>query len=97
MPKDAHDGRKHGKVDGVGARERELLRQKKGKADCGKPFERVYEENRIAPPFSQDAENIRRPDVPASGRTDIDPSYPAGKITCREGAEQVAQKANEKR
>jgi hypothetical protein len=67
-----------------------VLGQKECNPDRGESFEGVYEENRVTPPLSQDAENIRCANIPAPRRTDINPRNPPSEISRREGSQQIA-------
>jgi hypothetical protein len=78
-------------------RESEMLRQKECKADGREPFEGVHEENRIAPPLSQNAQNIRCSDVPAPSGADINARDASRKVSRREGSEEVPKTTNGER
>jgi hypothetical protein len=71
-----------------------VLRQKEGKTDGCESFERVDEENRITPSLPQGAQNICCSDIPAPNRTDINPGDTSGKISRREGSEQITKTTN---
>jgi hypothetical protein len=97
MPSDAYHARKNLKEDRVGTRKCEMFRQEKRETYCAKSFECVNKEDGIAPPLSENAENIRCSDIPAPSRPDVNSRDTPGKIAHREGSKQVTETTNGER
>jgi hypothetical protein len=77
----------------VGLRRGPIFYQEKRKSNRGEAFEDIDRENRITPSLSQDAQNIRRADVSASLRTNVNSGESPCEISCGKRPEKITDGA----
>ena len=93
MPNHRHDRGEDRDILRVGLRRGPIFYQEERKPNRGESFKDIDRENRIAPSLSQNAQNIRRADVSASLRTNVNPGETPRKISCRKRPEKIADGA----
>src|SRR5438105_1127238 len=89
----AHDRGEDREIFRVGLRRRPIFHQEEGEPDRGESLERIDDEDRVAPAFSQHAQNIRGADVSASDGTNVDPGKTPREISSGKRPEKIADGA----
>ena len=62
---------------------------------CQPPFERVSEQNKNPSRFAEEPENVRRSDVPAADRADVDSTRFRDQKSRRNRAQQIGREGSE--